>query len=102
MNSRPALMALLGVITLSTPLRAEGTMNVQITGAEVQNYCYFDGAPYSPGASICDPLYASRVLTCQPKNNKLPVPPGAAANTATLTSPVAGWWGTDDPKCTRK
>jgi|SRR6476660_2541569 hypothetical protein len=102
MNSRPALMALLGVITLSTPLRAEGTMNVQITGAEVQNYCYFDGAPYSPGASICDPLYAGRVLTCQPKNNKLPVPPGAAANAATLTSPVAGWWGTDDPKCTRK
>jgi len=102
MNSRPALMALLGMITLSTPLRAEGTMSVQITGAEVQNYCYFDGAPYSPGASICDPLYAGRVLTCQPKNNKLPVPPGAAANTATLTSPVAGWWGTDDPKCTRK
>lgn len=95
-------MALLGMITLSIPLRAEGTMNVQITGAEVQNYCYFDGAPYSPGASICDPLYAGRVLTCQPKNNKLPVPPGAAANTATLTSPVAGWWGTDDPKCTRK
>jgi hypothetical protein len=102
MNSRPALMALLGMITLSIPLRAEGTMNVQITGAEVQNYCYFDGAPYSPGASICDPLYAGRALTCQPKNNKLPVPPGAAANTATLTSPVAGWWGTDDPKCTRK
>lgn len=102
MNSRPALMALLGMITLSIPLRAEGTMNVQITGAEVQNYCYFDGAPYSPGASICDPLYAGRVLTCQPKNNKLPVPPGAAANAATLTSPVAGWWGTDDPKCTRK
>lgn len=95
-------MALLGMITLSIPLRAEGTMNVQITGAEVQNYCYFDGAPYSPGASICDPLYAGRVLTCQPKNNKLPVPPGAAANAATLTSPVAGWWGTDDPKCTRK
>ena len=102
MNSRPALMALLGVIALSAPLRAEGAMNVQITGAEVQNYCYFDGAAYSPGASICDPLYPGRVLTCQPKSNRLPVPPGSPANTATVVSPVAGWNGAEDPKCSQK
>ncbi len=86
----------------TAPLHAEATMSVQITGTEVENYCYFDGAAYSPGATICDPLYAGRVLTCQPKTSKLAVPPGAAANTATLTTTVAGWWGADDPKCTRK
>jgi hypothetical protein len=95
-------MASIGVIMSTASAHAEATMSVQITGAEVQNYCYFDGAPYSPGASICDPLYAGRVLTCQPKTNKLSVPPGAATNAATLTSPVAGWWGAEDPKCTRK
>jgi hypothetical protein len=102
MNTTTALMASIGAIMWTASVHAEATMSVQITGAEVQNYCYFDGAAYSPGASICDPLYAGRVLTCQPKTNKLSVPPGAAANTATLTSPVAGWWGADDPKCTRK
>jgi hypothetical protein len=102
MNEQQACFDGITWVIIEHPAVRTATMSVQITGAEVQNYCYFDGAAYSPGASICDPLYAGRVLTCQPKNNKLPVPPGAAPNTATLTSPVAGWSGYDDAKCTRK
>ncbi len=102
MKTIAALVGSIGVLMLTTSPHAEVTMNVQITGTEVENYCYFDGAAYSPGASICDPLFAGRVLTCQPKSNKLSVPPGAAATTATLTSNVAGWWGADDPKCAGK
>jgi hypothetical protein len=39
-------------------------------------------APNSPGASICDRLYASRVFTCQPKGNN--------------PLRVAGWFAADD------
>ena len=102
MRTKSFVVGAVGAILSTTPLHAEAAMTVQITGTEVEHYCYFDGAAYSPGASICDPLFAGRVLTCQPKSSKLAVPPGAAANTATLTSPVAGWWGADDPKCNRK
>jgi hypothetical protein len=102
MRTSAALLVSIGAIVWTVPLHAEPAMSVQITGTEVENYCFFDGATYSPGASICDPLYPGRVLTCQPKSNKLAVPPGAPANAATLTSLVAGWWGADDPKCTRK
>ena len=101
MRSKPTVVSLIGLTVLSAPTYAEG-MSVQITGAEVEHFCYFDGNAYSPGASICDPLYPGRVLTCQPKSNRLPVPPGAPANTATVVSPVAGWHGAEDPKCSQK
>jgi hypothetical protein len=85
-----------------TPIHADTNVSIQITGTEVENFCYFDGTAFSPGASICDTLYEGRALTCQPKANKLSVPPGSPPNTATLTSSVAGWFGSDDPKCARK
>ena len=96
------LLASTGLVVLIMPARAETTTSVQITGTEVENFCYFDGAAFSPGASICDSLYEGRVLTCQPKGNKLPVPPGQPASTATLNSTVAGWTGAEDPRCARK
>jgi hypothetical protein len=97
-----ALLASIGSVVLTAPARAETTTSVQITGTEVENFCYFDGTAFSPGASICDSLYEGRVLTCQPKGNKLPVPPGQPAGTATLNSTVAGWTGAEDPRCARK
>jgi hypothetical protein len=87
---------------MSAASRAESNVSVQITGTEVENFCYFDGVVFSPGATICDSLYPGRVLTCQPKNNKVTVPPGFPAGTATINSTVAGWVGAEDPKCTRK
>ncbi len=88
MSTKAALMACIGTIMLTAPLDAEPATRVQITGTEVQNYCYFDSQPYSPGASICDPLYAGRVLTCQPKSDN--------------PLRVARWFAADDPRCTRK
>jgi hypothetical protein len=102
MDTRAAVITSIAMIILTTPVYADAAMSVQITGTEVENYCYFDGTTYSPGASICDPLYAGRVLTCQPKGNKLSVPPGSPPNTAALYSPVAGWTGADDPRCEKK
>jgi hypothetical protein len=102
MNTRAALITLIGMIVLSASVHADNATSVQITGTEVENFCYFDGATYSPGASLCDPYYAGRVLTCQPKGNKLPVPPGSPPNTATLNSTVAGWSGAEDPRCEKK
>jgi|SRR6516165_2268929 len=101
MRTKSAVVSLMWLTILSAPVHAEG-MSVQITGAEVEHFCYFDGNAYSPGASICDPLYPGRVLTCQPKSNRLPVPPGSPANTATVVSPVAGWNGAEDSKCSQK
>lgn len=101
MRIKPALISLIGLTLLTTQIHAEG-MSVQITGSEVEHFCYFDGNAYSPGASICDPLYPGRVLTCQPRSNRLPVPPGSPANTATVVSPVAGWNGAEDAKCSAK
>jgi hypothetical protein len=102
MNAKAALITPIAMILLTTPICADTAVDVQITGEEVENFCYFDGRTYSPGSSICDPLYADRVLTCQPKGNKLTVPPGSPPNTATLTSSVAGWFGANNPKCARK
>jgi hypothetical protein len=102
MYNKDALVAAVGLLMMITPLKAEAAMNVQIGGTQVENFCYFDGTVYSPGAIICDPLYDNRVLTCQPKGNKLPVPPGFPAGTATLNSTVAGWTGAEDAKCARK
>ena len=101
MRTKAARMSLIVSMVLSAPTYAEG-LSVQITGAEVEHFCYFDGSAYSPGASICNPLYPGRILTCQPKSNRLPVPPGSPANTATVVSPVAGWHGAEDPKCSQK
>jgi hypothetical protein len=102
MSSKATLMTPIGLIMMISPIHADTSVTIQITGTEVENFCYFDGTAFSPGASICDTLYEGRVLTCQPKANKLPVPPGSSPNTATLTSSVAGWSGSDDPKCMRK
>jgi hypothetical protein len=102
MNTKAAApLALIGMITIITPVNADNAISVQITGTEVQNFCYFDGTAFSPGASICDPNVTGSTLTCQPKRNKLPVPPGSPPNTATLTSSVAGWYRTDDSKCAK-
>jgi hypothetical protein len=78
MSTKATLMAPIGLMMMITPIDADTTVSVQITGTEVKNFCYFDGTAFSPGASICDSLYDGRILTCQPKANKLPVPPSAS------------------------
>ena len=102
MSTKATLTAAIGLMMMITPIHADTAVSVQITGTEVENFCYFDGTAFSPGASICDSLYDGRILTCQPKANKLAVPPGSSSNTATLTSSVAGWFASEDPKCARK
>ena len=74
------------------------TTSVQITGAEVQNFCIFDGSVFSAGSTICASTRApGRALTCRAKGSKVT----PATNPATTYS-VATWIATDDERCAQK
>ena len=76
---------------------AAQTTTVQITGAEVQNFCIFDGSVYSAGSTICSSMGGlGRTLTCHAKGTKA-TPATTPANYA-----VATWTSVEDEKCAAK
>jgi hypothetical protein len=90
-------VVLLGMIAIPGAGVAQNT-SVQITGAEVQNFCIFDGSVFSAGSTICSSTRApGRALTCRAKGSKV-----TPATTPATTYSVATWVATDDERCAQK
>jgi hypothetical protein len=95
---KKAVVVLSGIMmAMPAPGKAQ-TTTVQITGAEVQNFCIFDGSVFSAGSTTCNSTRGpGRALTCRAKGTK--VTPATAPAT---TYSVATWASTDDERCAPK
>jgi hypothetical protein len=96
---KKAIVVVLSGIMIAMPAPGMAqTTTVQITGAEVQNFCIFDGSVFSAGSTICNSMRGpGQALTCRAKGTKVTPP----TNPATTYS-VATWASSDDGKCAPK
>ena len=89
-------VALSAMAAIPAPGMAQ-TTTAQISGAEVQNFCIFDGSVYSAGSTICSSTGGvGRALTCHAKGTKA-TPAATPANYA-----VATWTSVEDERCAQK